>query len=376
MIRRDLLLCTVWLLAVIGSAAESDSAEAEVSVARVADRLVEDFRGRHNIPGVSIAIAREGRLVFAKGYGHADSAGRVPVTPEQLFRIASVSKPITSIAVMRLVEKGRLTLQQTVFGPGSILGTRYGTKPYRGAVESITVEHLLTHTAGGWGNRTNDPMFRRFELGHADLIGWVLDSYQLHDAPGGTYAYSNFGYCVLGRVIEAVHGKPYEQAVRELVLQPAGVRDMRVGASDREGRHANDVDYLQGNDFPYRMGVTRMDAHGGWIASATDLLRLAVRVNGFGTVPDLLQPETIRVMTTPSRANPGYAKGWAVNAANNWWHMGSMPGTGAVLVRAQNGFCWAVLTNRRAQGDFGRELDRLTWRILRSVKRWPTGRPL
>lgn len=344
--------------------------------AAAVDRLVEGFRRQYEVPALSIAIAKEGRLVFAKGYGHADATGRTAVTPEHLFRVASVSKPITSIAVMRLVESGRLTLDQKVFGKGAILGTKYGRPPYRGRIESITVGHLLTHTAGGWGNQTNDPMFRRFDLGQAELIGWVLDTYELNSVPGDRYSYSNFGYCVLGRVIEMVCGKPYERAVTELMLDPAGVRDMHIGASDLRGRHANEVIYVQGNDFPYRMGVTRMDAHGGWIASATDLLRLVVRVDGFDTVPDLLRPETVELMMTPSKANPHYAKGWSINPANNWWHMGSMPGTGAVLVRAQNGFCWAVLANHRAKGDYGRDLDRLTWRILGSVKRWPAGKPL
>jgi len=348
----------------------------ERSDAAAVDGLVEAFRAQYQVPGLSIAIARHGRLVFAQGYGHTDGDGEMTVTPEHLFRIASVSKPITAVAVMRLVELGRLRLDQKVFGAGALLGTRFGKAPYRGTIGSITVEHLLTHTAGGWGNKTNDPMFRRFELGHAELIGWVLDTYELSAPPGDAYSYSNFGYCVLGRVIEAVCGKPYEQAVRELVLAPAGVRDMHIGASVLKGRRANEVAYEHGTDFPYRMGVRRMDAHGGWIASATDLLRVVVRVDGFDTVPDLLQPDTIKLMMTPSVANPHYGKGWSINLANNWWHMGSMPGTGAVLVRAQNGFCWAVLTNRRARGDFGRDLDRLPWRIIRSVKRWPRGKPL
>lgn len=340
------------------------------------DETVGAFMHEYEVPALSIAIAKEGRLVFARGYGHADAQGEQPVTPASLFRIASISKTFTAAAVMQLVEQGKLSLSDRVFGEGALLGTRYGNAPYGPGIESITVEELLTHTAGGWSNDGRDPMFREPEDDHAALIGWVLDTQPLSDPPGEKYAYSNFGYCVLGRVVEAVSGTSYADFVREHLLAPAGIEDMRIAGDTLEERRPQEVVYVQAGADPYGMRVARMDAHGGWIASAVDLLRFAVRMDGFDTVPDLLRPETIRVMTTPSAANAHYAKGWSVNEAHNWWHTGSLPGTGSILVRAQNGFCWAVLTNHRAGGGFGSDLDRLTWRILERVERWPAGAEL
>jgi CubicO group peptidase (beta-lactamase class C family) len=130
-----------------------------------------------------------------------------------------VSKPITSVTVMDLVEAGRLSLEDRVFGRGAILGTQYGRQPYGRWVEDIALKHLLTHTGGGWQNDGNDPMFRNPQMNHAELIDWTLNNQLLVHEPGTAYAYSNFGYCVLGRVIEHVTRRPYAEHVRERILR-------------------------------------------------------------------------------------------------------------------------------------------------------------
>ena len=116
------------------------------------------------------------------------------------------------------------------------------------------------------------------------------------------------------------------------------------------------------------MNVTRMDSHGGWLASATDLVRFAMHVDGLAAERSILKPDTIKTMTAPSAANRGYAKGWAVNG-RNWWHNGSLPGTTSIMVRTQSGFCWAALANAR-HGESGGALDRLVWTMVRAVGAW------
>ena len=115
------------------------------------DDIANRFRAKYKVPGLSVAIARHGQFVFRKGFGFADVASSERVTPDHLFRIASVSKPITSVAIFSLVEKGRLKLDDRVFGRGAVLGNDFGDScPER--VQKITLEHLLTHTCGGWQN--------------------------------------------------------------------------------------------------------------------------------------------------------------------------------------------------------------------------------
>jgi CubicO group peptidase (beta-lactamase class C family) len=326
----------------------------------------------HRVPGLSVAIARQGRLVYAQGFGLADKESNEKVTPNHLFRIASVSKPITATTIFRLVEKGELRLSDTVFGAKALLGTKYGTPPYQQYIEAITVEHLLTHTAGGWQNDDTDPMFRHPGMNHKQLIDWTLSNQALQNPPGKHYAYSNFGFCILGRVIEKIAGKPYADAVQEQVLGPCGISGMRIGGNTRAERAPGEViNYSQDESDPYGMNVRRMDSHGGWLATATDLTRFLVHVDHFPSKPDILKPSTIEIMTAPSAASPGYAKGWCVNKQNNWWHSGSLPGTISVMVRTSHQFCWAALTNTRAPGDLGGDLDRLIWEMVGKIKTWP-----
>jgi len=106
--------------------------------------------------------------------------------------------------------------------------------PYRldlRGVDDITVEDLLTHTSGGWSNSKADPMFMNLGMNHAQLIEWTLRSRPLDHSPGQQYAYSNFGYCVLGRVIEKVTGQPYAAFVRNSVLKRCGINDMTIAGN-------------------------------------------------------------------------------------------------------------------------------------------------
>ena len=129
--------------------------------------------------------------------------------------------------------------------------------------------------------------------------------------------------------------------------------------------------YGQGGENPYRVNVRRSDANGGWIATARDLIGFVTHVDGFATTPNILRADTIARMVAPSAANRGYAKGWFVNRANNWWHNGTLAGAQTILVRTASGFCWAALTNtRRRDSDMGSALDTMMWDMVRQVSVW------
>jgi CubicO group peptidase (beta-lactamase class C family) len=342
-------------------------------------RLAAAFKRQYEVPGLSIAISRNGQFVYDRGFGVADRKDAVELTTSNVFRIASLTKPITSVAIFTLIEKGQLHLNDKVFGPSAILGTKYGKGTEKQYVGDITVDHLLTHTAGGWPNDSTDPMFQHESWDHTKLISWTLENMPLSYPPGQHWAYSNFGYCVLGRVIEQVSGQPYADYVQASVLGPAGISGMSIAENSMKKRAPNEVVYYgQYSEDPYKINVTRMDSHGGWIATPSNLVQFLDHL-GSPNMPSLLKPETIRTMTTPSPAYPKdsparYARGWLVrdNGAGNWWHNGSLPGSTTIMVRTSTGMCWAALANTRTQpsDEISTALDKLIWNMVQTVARW------
>jgi CubicO group peptidase (beta-lactamase class C family) len=331
------------------------------------------FMEQHDIPALSVAIGRAGRIVYREALGWADLEGHEELTPDHLFRIASVSKPITSATIFSLSEAGRLQPVDRVFGPGAVLGTDFGRPPYHPHVEQITIEHLLTHTGGGWENDEHDPMFAYPQLDQARLIERILRERPLDHVPGQAYAYSNFGYCLLGRVIEKIARQPYEVHVREALLKRCGVNDMTIAGNTLAQRFPGEVKYYDRDGDPYGMNVARMDSHGGWIARPSEVVQFVMHVDGFAAQRNILKPPTIRTMTTPSAANPRYAKGWEVNADGNWWHGGSLPGSATTAARIHSGLCWAAFVNTGGlNSSLGSDLEGLVWDMAGEVKRWRT----
>ena len=331
------------------------------------DNAVKTFMSTWSVPGMSIAVIHNDTLIYVKSYGKMSATDTNSIKNTSLFRLASVSKQITSVAIMKLLQDGKLTLDSKVFGTGGILGNDYpGT--YLSQFTDITIDQLLHHTTGNWPNDGSDPMFEQTSLTQPQLIDWTFNNYPDRNKRG-QYYYSNFGYCILGRVIEKLSGKSYEQYCKDVVLTPSGISDMVIAGNTLAERKPGEVIYTgQSGEDPYNMNVTRMDSHGGWLATATDLARFLAHVDGFPGVADMLTPATITTMTTPSSGNPNYACGWAVNNLNNWWHNGSLPGTITEIVRASNGFCWVMLCNTRSlDSQMDADLDNLLWPAVRDT---------
>jgi len=336
----------------MAAAAAPSSEEAKIRA------IAEAFLREHGIQGMSIAYGRDGKINFEAGYGFADADAEEAVTPQHRFRIASISKPITSTAVMMCIEKGLLLPDSKVFGPQGIL-----SGDYSGDVAAVTVDHLLTHTSGGWANDKDDPMFKNPRMDHAELIAWTLANQKQTHKPGEHFAYSNFGYCVLGRVLEKVLKQPYNKLITEEVLSKCGITSMEIAGNTLAERRPQEVMYLMPKPrAAYVMNVARMDSHGGWIATPGDLVRFASQL------PVLLKQDSIRVMTTHG-VSEGYARGWNVNKVPNWWHTGSLPGTTTIMVHTAKGLCWAGLLNGRKEG-IGLALDKLMWQMGGVVKTW------
>ena len=367
---------------VLGATANIPSTIQGVSNSEAAaiSRHVIGFMQKYDVPGLSLAMTFQGKLKLLVCVGYAERENRTPIQPRHRFRIASVSKPITSITAMLLGQQGKLKLDQPIFGAG-VLGfkSQISTLPEisQRRLLKLTTRQLLEHTGGGWGNDGADPMFAaeasRFD--HDRLIAWTLENRPLQNDPGTNYEYSNFGYCLVGRVLEKRAGTDYERVVRSRLLEPFQMSDLtlKVGLNSKSARQRNEVVYYGQGEDAYGMNVKRMDAHGGWVGSPTDLVRLINRVDGFDSPADILNDDWIRFMTTPSKANPNYAKGWSVNRSGNWWHTGSFNGGSSIMARINDGHCWAMTMNTRSKlNDYFSAVDNLPWKIRESVRHWGT----
>lgn len=352
-------LCTAFVLAVIILfSCKKDETAPPVKQEDISslDSKVSQWLTQNNMPGLSLAVSKNGKLVYSKGYGVADQESGTAVTTESEFRIASVSKLITSAAVMKLLQDGKITMTQKVFGASGVLGTTYGTQPYKQYVTDITISDLLHHTIGGWG-QSNDPSFFDSNLDATGVINWTVDNLQLAHAPGTWFDYSNFGYMLLSKIIEKVSGKSYTQYVNDEIWQKVGATQSSIAGSKLADRKNKEVKYYgQGGDanFVYDyMSFGRADGAYGWMSTPADLLRFANAVDSSSARPDILNPQTIKTMVTVTPNSTGFGGmqfgcGWVIeNGEWYWW--GSLPGTFAMLYRNANGICVAATANSRRQ---------------------------
>lgn len=376
------------------------------------DQAVTALMRQHNIPGGAVAVLRDGKLIYARGFGYGDVDSKKPVSPDALFRIASVSKPITSAAIMKLVEDGKLKLDDRVApliahlapAPGATVDARW---------EQITIRQLLNHTAGWDRDKTGgfDPMFRSGIAAAAvsapapataETVIRYMKGMPLDFDPGTRHVYSNFGYAILGRVIERVSGMPYEDFVRARVLNPVGATRTRLGKTRIGDALTDEVKYyLPGEPglgmtaprvpsvfasdgtVPVNYGafyIEAMDSHGGWVSSTIDLLRFVAGIDGRPNRPDILSASLIAEMTSNgvsvcSNGACYYAGGWMIRPTMgdaNWWHGGSLSGTTAMLVRTYNNFAWVGLLNARSGAvNLEAELDAALWKAFAGVTAIP-----
>ncbi len=388
----------------------------------------------------------------------ADVDAGTPVTPESRFRIASVSKPITAVAVLQLVEQGKLRLDDRVLDRLGMTPKSHPNGEASRADENsrddafdssatdprwrdVTLLHLLQHR-GGWDHDVSfDPMFRSVEFAQkfglkppadASTVIRAMLTRPLDFDPGHRYAYSNFGYCLLGRIIEQASGMRYEEYVKTRVLDPVGAGGMRLGRTRLGDRAETEVRYYHpgtrpsvfaedvGKPVPAPYGgwnLEAMDAHGGWIATASELARFAAAFDNPQDCP-ILSADSIRVMyrrpETPAPHGPDlpnqtdksrernpsreqdpskgpasgasasappddrpvyYSCGWSNRDVGdgrfNRWHNGSLPGTLAILIRRHDGINMVGLVNTRTSPNTDRlaaALDRMLHQATRFLR--------
>lgn len=319
------------------------------------DRVVDSFMTFWRLRGVSLAISRHDSLLYARGYGKAD-AGQA-MAPGTTLRLASVSKLLTAVGIMRLQEKALLFLDTPVFGPYGIL-QEYDSYIRDDNYYLITVEHLLRHQAG-FTSRGGDPVFSPYPS-QEELLKKQL-SRNLYYEPGTTQEYSNFGFLLLSLIIEKVSGLSYEDFMQQEVFAPALCRDFRLAGNYLKDRHPGESRYYMhpeavpsasfdgrfssvekcygGNNVQGSLGA------GGWTGSAVELSRLVATINGKGSIEDILLPYSVNQMTDYYNAET-FSLGWNdTKPTGEWTRSGSFSGTQALVKTFPDGECWVFLSN-------------------------------
>lgn len=311
-------------------------AEALAALARELDRATaaDEFSG-------TVIIAKRGVPIFAKAYSRADRERGIANTLDTSFNVGSINKMFTAVATIRLVQDGKLALTDTV-------GKYIPDYPNREIADHVTIHHLLTHT-GGTGDIFDDDYddYRLKLRTHDDYLKHFGDRAPIH-APGARWEYSNYGFVLLGAIIERVTGKSYFDAVAELVYAPAGMTSTSAPIID-EPIGAIGYTHLYGGDWTSNVNILPyrgMAAGGGW-STTGDLLRFA---NALGSNA-LLDAEHTRLVTTPkvrTRWGFRYAYGFAemiLDGVRCIGHNGGFPGANGELLICDNGYTIAMLAN-------------------------------
>ena len=316
--------------------------------AELIDNGITSFMENNNTPGISLALMKDARLVFARGYGQSDHVSGNRAAPLDRYRIASISKPITAAAILQLTEETDLNLDDLVFGVGdTALGVEYGNGRYSEWEKQITIRQLLNHTSG-WTR--DDPLWNNaYGQDHDAIMDWSLDQNSPSSEPGSSYTYNNLNYHALARVIEKYAGASYEDYCRQTLLTRCGITTMELGKQRLEDRKEREVRYYDSQYDPYTViDPERMDANGGWIATAVDLLLFLRRVDNLPFPGDILTTYSLDAMRTGSAAKANWGLGWTWNTNRTWeGHNGCMTGTSSFLVNREDGLAYAVLANKR-----------------------------
>lgn len=359
-----------------------------------------------DVPGASLAVARNGKLLLVKGYGMADPEKRIPVTPDTFFRMGSINKTLTAVAILQLVEDGKLKLDEPILP----LLKKSGISPEKMGTDSaafITVRNLLQHTGGMDRDKSGDPFFgkrlsdvsRRQNTAPVTCEAIAKDTLEqpLDFEPGTKYSYSNVGYCMLGKILSVASGMTYQKYINQAVLHPSIGKDYLAGRSMHP--LMNEAKYTSlrntiaapginggwlGVPEPYgAYSIEGMEALGGWVATPTDVLKFFLSIDGTRGKRLLSENSLILMQAKPlipdgeKILNRYYGIGVnVINTANGntWFHSGAQPGLVTQAVRASNGMSWVVAFNGRPDDkSFAARSDAAIWQAINSIRKWPEG---
>ena len=343
--RRCAIVAVITLALGIGANAFAQDARnlSAVETAKI-EAAVSEWMAKHKAPALSIAIATDSRLLWAKGFGLADLEKKTPATATTVYRLASIGKSITATAVMQLAEQGKIDLDAPV--------QRY-CPAFPEKQLPVTSRQLLAHLGGIRHHKFSDPSNRHFDS-VVESLSFFKDEPLLHE-PGTKYLYSTLGYSVLGCVIEGASGMKYPDYLREKIFKPAGMTrtqtdDIKTNIPERARLYSKSASG-DVRDAPALDTSGRLPG-GGLVSTVEDLAKFAIAIQQ----AKLVKPQTLEQMWTRQKTADGkqlqsYGLGWLISDAGNGepkrvWNDGSQAGTRTYLyLIPEKRFSIALMTN-------------------------------
>ncbi len=322
-----------------GASGEDGQEEAITGWAGV-DRYLESVLIRSGNTAASVAVSIDGDVVHRAAFGVRDPATGDPAQPQDRFRIASISKPITAITVMALVDDGVITLDEPL---GDVVAQHVGLPAATGGSSNLTFRQLLSHRSGF--GKYDSTFFRGAAEDCVEAAQVGLSS----GAGGGGYTYSNMNYCIAGLVIEAVTGLTYEQAVYRYLLTPLGISGMRLAPTFDPG-----PDEVQHVTTTGRNYMETLGAAGAWIATPSDLVMIfdSLDVDSGGFKPLVI--ESVFQMLIPpggTLGQRGYGLGVISYGDNRYGHTGTIESTHAMVLNRGDGVIWSITVAGQYPGE-------------------------
>ncbi|XP_070575677.1 uncharacterized protein [Ptychodera flava] len=380
------------------------------------DEKIVDFLIENEYVGATLGVMRNGKLLYTQGYGTTTDGEKM--LPTTLMHSSSISKSITAVAILKLAQEDRLGLDETIFGEDGILSHLRPLKHHTVSdprVFDITVEHLLQHS-GGWNQARGpiyDPLMNSLylarghnvtdiaeEMGslgnpsHSDIIRYMMTQ-RLHFSPGTKYQYSNFGYMILGHVIEVVTRRTYDRYVRDEILTPLGMWRTRLGPHHAKSQVYGWQDLVHSIKFAEGSislgnssgddGVTYdfLDSSLGWFSTVYDLLRF---INGISGVEKFSQltSKTLDLMlekpTFSEHSDTWHGMGFRANNNNEWWQTGDPHDNEMVIYHGTQSadntrkhLSWEDQISYvfMLSGNNRKNVRRFVTNTISSVKQWP-----
>ena len=326
------------------------------------DSLFSAYSGS-TVPGASVVVIADGRVVLRRAYGMADLERRVAATPETDYRLASVSKQFTAMAVMLLATGGKLRYDQPV---------RDFLPELPAAAQPVTIRHLLNHTSGLVDYEDLVPESRTAQLDDRDVLGLLAGKDSVYFPAGSQYRYSNSGYVLLGLIVARASGLSFPEFVRTRIFQPLGMSATvaHVEGSDTVPRRAYGYSPRGGTFVQTDQSVTSATLGDGGIYSNVDDMQRWDQALYAGSTA-LVDAATLDLAATPPQLPAGatteYGFGWFIDiyrGEKRWRHTGETSGFRNAIQRYPRRRLTVIVLTNRSSGEPRALAERIADRLL------------